>query len=81
MDVTVLAFARVREIIGSGERRLTLPPGATVADVLQMLVASAPALTALVPSTRIACNGEIVDAAHGVEGGDVLALLPPVGGG
>jgi len=79
MNVRVLAFARVREVLGFGERVVELPAGATAQDAWNLLAAAAPLDD--VPSTRIARNGAIVDGAAVLAEGDEVALLPPVGGG
>jgi molybdopterin converting factor small subunit len=81
MRIRVLAFARLRELLGYGQREIDLPPDATV-DVLwaRLAPASAPA-AALRASTRFARNGALVDGAAPLRDGDEVALMPPVGGG
>lgn len=81
MTVRVVAFARVRELLGFGERELRLSPASTVADAWEALAAGAPALRGLGGSTRFARNGALADGATALADGDELALLPPVGGG
>ena len=82
MLVRVLAFARVRELLGGGSHELQIEDGATVADVWDALANRYTALAPLADSTRIARNGKVVsDAAEPLADGDELALLPPVGGG
>lgn len=82
MKVRVLAFARVRELLGGGSHELQVEDGATVADVWDVLADRYTAMAPLAASTRIARNGRVVsDAAERVEDGDELSLLPPVGGG
>lgn len=82
MKVRVLAFARVRELLGGGSHDLQIEDGATVADVWDALVNRYAAIAPLSASTRIARNGRIVrDAGEPVAEGDEISLLPPVGGG
>ena len=82
MKVRVLAFARVRELLGGASHELQVEDGATVADVWDVLADRYNALAPLASSTRIARNGRIVsDSTDRVQNGDELALLPPVGGG
>ncbi|MTD32274.1 MoaD/ThiS family protein [Paludibacterium denitrificans] len=38
MSIRVLDFARLRDVLGSGEEVLALPNGATLADLVAMLV-------------------------------------------
>ena len=77
----VLAFARLRELVGFGERLVTVPDGTTVDGLWMQLAADAPQLAGLRASTRFARNGELVDASALLRDGDEVALLPPVGGG
>jgi molybdopterin synthase catalytic subunit/molybdopterin synthase sulfur carrier subunit len=79
--VRVLAFARLRELLGSAAHELELAEPATVADVWNALSAQHADIGALAASTRIARNGRVVSRGEQVGEGDELALLPPVGGG
>ena len=81
MALRVLAFARLRELLGFGERSIDVAPAATLDDVWIALTAALPEATRLRASTRFARNGEIVDGSTRVADGDEIALLPPVGGG
>jgi molybdopterin converting factor small subunit len=81
VGVRVLAFARLRELLGFGERRVDVPAGATIEDVWAQLAGGSPELAALRASTRFARNGALVDGRDVVTAGDEIALLPPVGGG
>jgi molybdopterin converting factor small subunit len=79
MHVRVLAFARVRELLGYAEREIELTPGATLEDLWRTI--GTPELAALRDSTRFARNGALADAGTALAEGDEVALLPPVGGG
>jgi molybdopterin converting factor small subunit len=81
MEIRVLAFARLREILGTSLLGLELPPGASVADAWGALLAEYAALGPERGSTRAAINGRIVSFDAPLSEGDELALLPPVGGG
>ncbi len=76
----MLAFARLRELLGFGERRVDVPDGTTIDALWTQLAAGQPQLDGLRASTRFARNGELVDGSSVVRGGDEIALLPPVGG-
>ena len=80
MRVRVLAFGRIRELLGA-EQTLDLPAGARLCDVLPGLSERFSELQTLAGSTRIARNGRIGPPDEPIEDGDELALLPPVGGG
>jgi molybdopterin converting factor small subunit len=81
MALRVLAFARLRELLGFGERALDVGDAATLDDVWTSLTASSPEAARMRASTRFARNGVVVDGATRVADGDEIALLPPVGGG
>jgi molybdopterin synthase catalytic subunit len=81
MNVRVLAFARVREILGFAERSFAAPDRSSARELWQILVAAHPGLAELTASTRIARNGTLVSAATELAEGDEIALLPPAGGG
>jgi molybdopterin converting factor small subunit len=81
MTVRVLAFARVRELLGFGDRAVALPPRATARDAFDELAKERPALALLAGSTRLARNGLVVRGEEVLQDGDELALLPPVSGG
>jgi molybdopterin converting factor subunit 1 len=79
--IRVVAFARVRELLGFSEREFGLSEASTVGSLRALLERAAPALADLRASTRVARNGRIVDDAERLAEGDEVALLPPVGGG
>ena len=81
MRIRVLAFARLRELLGAPEAALELPEGARVSDAWSALVRRSPMLNEQLGSTRIARNGRLVPLDQALADGDELAILPPVGGG
>jgi molybdopterin converting factor small subunit len=81
MQIRVLAFAHLRELLGRAELALELPANAKAGDAWALLAQRLPALAATGASTRLARNGALVSAHEPLRDGDELALLPPVGGG
>ena len=81
MTVSVVPFARLRELLGFSRRSFPLPETASVDDAWEAIASHAPAVRALRASTRIACNGAIVAGDRALRDGDELSLLPPAGGG
>jgi molybdopterin converting factor small subunit len=81
MRVRVLAFARLRELLGFGQADVELGPDATVEALWTQLVPAAQPGAALRASTRFARNGTLVDGTVRLHEGDEVALMPPVGGG
>ncbi|MEO0735075.1 MAG: MoaD/ThiS family protein [Bacteroidota bacterium] len=76
----VLAFAAAREIIGGAECTLSLPVGATVADLRLAAVAAYPALGEL-SDFAIARNEDYALPDTVLTPGDELVIIPPVAGG
>ncbi len=81
VTVRVVAFARIREILGVAHIERPLDAGTTAGSVWEALAAEYPALGGLRASTRFARNGAVVSGTEALHDGDELALLPPFGGG
>ena len=77
---SVLLFARYADELGSDTVTVSLPDGATAADVLAA-VRSLPGAERLPPAPMIAVNERYAAAAQPVGPGDELAIIPPVAGG
>jgi molybdopterin converting factor small subunit len=81
VHVRILTFAGVREIVGAAERTAEVPEGATVGRVWDDLASEFPSLREIARSTRLACNGALVERDAALHDGDELAVMPPFGGG
>jgi molybdopterin synthase catalytic subunit/molybdopterin synthase sulfur carrier subunit len=81
MRVRVLAFARLRELLGYGEREVEVAPQATLDDLWRVVTGDVAGMAELRGSTRFARNGAVADPSTPLGEGDEVALLPPVGGG
>ena len=81
MQVRLLFFASLKDIVGARQLQLEVPAGATVSDVLTRLESSYPRLKDYRPVVLTAINEEYVDQRAHVNDGDELALFPPVSGG
>jgi molybdopterin converting factor subunit 1 len=81
MKIQLLFFAAAREAVGHGTEEIEVGPRASVQQVLEVLSQRHPKLAPLRDSLRLAVNEDFVGAAHLLEEGDRLALLPPVSGG
>lgn len=77
----MLAFARVREILGANETAVETSGASTVREVWEMLAQRHGDLASYDSSIRFARNGTIVAPETPLHDGDELALLPPVSGG
>jgi molybdopterin converting factor subunit 1 len=81
MRVTVRVFARLRELMGTGELTRDTADGATVADVWDALARDYPAVAPYAASMSCAVNAEYARMTTPVHEGDEIAFLPPVSGG
>jgi MoaE-MoaD fusion protein len=81
MQVKLLFFASLKDIVGSRQLQLDLPQGATVKDVLARLESAYPKMKAYRPVVLTAVNEEYVDQHAAVNDGDEVAIFPPVSGG
>jgi MoaE-MoaD fusion protein len=79
MQVRVLYFGVLKEVLSSNGEGVELPEGATVAQLMEQLRngASHPVWSAL----AVAVNREYAAASAVLHEGDEVALLPPVSGG
>lgn len=74
--ITILAFARYRQLLGFDRRELPLPVPPTLEGLLgDQLFVSLP------PDALLAVNQAFADRATPLQDGDEVALMPPVSGG
>ena len=80
MTVTVLLFASYADALGKSAIELDVAPGSTVRDILRTLFAM-PGGDRLPPRPLIAVNQEYANASTALQGGEEVAVIPPVAGG
>ena len=81
MRVRVLFFGALKDLTGRSSDQLTLPAGATLADVLSHYKSQFPGLNQYVPSLALSLNQEYASPGASLNEGDEIGLLPPVSGG
>ena len=80
MKVTVIYFAALRDAVGCSEEELEMSEQQmTAKELVAQLLKRHPSLT--MEGVRVAQNEEFVDLDARIQGGDVVALIPPVSGG
>ena len=80
---TLLFFGRLADTFGTGQTVTDLPEDVTDTARLRTWLDTTHELagTLLEPTIRIAVNDEIVAEPAPLNNGDIIAFLPPVGGG
>jgi molybdopterin converting factor subunit 1 len=81
MHVRVRLFARLRELVGSGELERDVPDGATVEAVWALLVRDHSSIAPYAESMSCAVNADYARMTTPLSDGDEVAFLPPVSGG
>lgn len=80
-NVKVRLFARLSDIAGTRETELEIGEGLTAADAFAALARRYPGIEQMAEVVMYAVNAEYVSAAHSLQPGDELAIIPPVSGG
>jgi molybdopterin converting factor subunit 1 len=81
-SVSVLYFAALRDLAGTGEEQVSLPARPlSVGQLLQTLEQRHGALSGRLQSVRVAVDEEFAELSRELQGGEVVALIPPVSGG
>jgi len=81
MQVRLLFFASLKDIVGSRELRMDVPQGSTVADLLFRLEGRYPQMKEYRSVILTAINEDYVDKSTQISEGDEVAIFPPVSGG
>ncbi len=81
MQVHTLFFAAYRETVGCSRLSLTLPDGASAADLIGSLRARGAPFDGLPPAPAVAVNERYSPLDTPLAHDDVVALIPPVAGG
>lgn len=81
MKIKVRYFAGLREQLGCSEEEVELDPGATVADLWEVLLGAHPDLERMRSFVRVAVNREFATDSAPIDIRDEVALIPPVSGG
>lgn len=81
MEIRVLFFGMLRDLVGRDAEALSLPEGSTVRDLLSHYESLSPRLKSFLPSLAVAVNQEFAQPSSKLRSGDEVGLLPPVSGG
>src|SRR5947199_8455618 len=81
MNVQVLFFGVLKDIVGGSSETLALSEKATLEDVLAHYRERNPRLREVLPSVAMSVNREYASPDRKLNAEDEVALLPPVSGG
>jgi molybdopterin synthase catalytic subunit len=81
ITITVRYFAILRDLLGKGEERLTVPAGTTVGAIYPVVTGDDPRYGRLRRSMMLMVNHDYVEDDRPLQEGDELAFIPPVSGG
>jgi MoaE-MoaD fusion protein len=81
MQIQVLFFGMLRDLVGRGKEALNLPDSATLGDLLDHYKKLVPGLKEVSGSVAMSVNQEYAGPEIKLNDGDEVALLPPVSGG
>ena len=81
MKIDVQLFATLRDRAGAKAVSIDISDGATVAQLIERVAATYPALAPALPSAIVAVNQEFAFPPTLLREGDEVALFPPVSGG
>ena len=79
--MNVLVFARLREILGSGQVRIDVAGDVTAGTLRAVIARQYPEAEALLAKCLVAVNNEYVGDDCPFSPTDTVALIPPVSGG
>lgn len=81
MQVRVLFFGMLKDLVGRASDQYESPPGANLGSVFDAYADRHPRLRELAPSIVVARNQQFAERSTPLEDGDEVAFLPPVSGG
>jgi len=81
VQVRVLFFGMLKDLVGQTSESLSLPEGSTLGDLLMQYESRIPRLKDFLPSIACSVNREYASPEVTLKANDEIGLLPPVSGG
>lgn len=83
IDVTILLFAKARELIGQTDLKLRVNSAISAHTLIQQLIQTFPKLSDLADCSLLSVNHDFVDrdALLSLTERDEIAFIPPISGG
>jgi molybdopterin synthase catalytic subunit len=81
MQIRVLFFGVLKDLVGRSSETLELPEGARLQTALSHYADQVPRFQSMIPSLALSVNQEYSSPDRALQAGDEVGLLPPVSGG
>lgn len=81
MQIRILFFGVLKDIVGRNHDEVKLPEGSSVGDLIAYCESRFPGVRESLSSVAIAVNHQYAGPGSTLREGDEVALLPPVSGG
>jgi len=81
VEVTLICYAVLQEIISEEPISLEVPEGCTAKQAIELLSQNYPHAEPILKSTRLAHQDDYVDKQSVLADGEEYCLIPPVSGG
>ena len=81
MEVTLICYAVLQELISEEPFSLKIPEGYTAKQVIELLSQNYPIAAPILKATRLAHQDDYVDKQSVLTDGAEYCLIPPVSGG
>ena len=81
MQITIHFYSYFKDLTGCAQSSESVPPGATIGDLLKQLIARFPNLGPMQNSTLIAVGVDYQGRSYELKEGDEVSFFPPVQGG
>lgn len=81
MQIRVLFFGMLKDLVGRASDTVELPAGSRVDDLLSSCIVRCKRIQDILPSVALSVNQEYARSDRQLHDGDEVALLPPVSGG
>ena len=81
MEITLICYAVLQEIISDEPISLEIPEGCTAKQLIELLSQNYPQAVPILKSTRLAHQDDYIDKQSILTDGAEYCLIPPVSGG
>ena len=81
MNAKVILFSILKDKVGASEISLELPENAKASELIDLIVASYPAVSSIKHLLKVSVNQDFAEPNQTIPAGAEIAVFPPVSGG